>query len=109
MSPIVEEPGSKQNVELQERQRVNQADSDTPAKAPYEERFGAWEQEQRNFQPATGEVDAAAFVKAQSEFLRTQTWFLTHGSEPGALVQYSLAQGAFIEAQRKMLEQLGVV
>jgi hypothetical protein len=57
----------------------------------------------------TGEVDAAAFVKAQSEFLRIQTWFLTHGSEPGSLVKYSLAQGAFIEAQRMMLEQLGVV
>jgi hypothetical protein len=77
--------------------------------ASYEDESRRFEQMQDRQLGETGEVDAAAFVKAQSEFLRVQTWFLTHGKEPGSLVKYSLAQGAFIEAQRRMLEQLGVV
>lgn len=80
------------------------------APADYEEELRRWQQQQDRDQTlATGEIDAAAFVKAQSDFIRVQTWFLTHGKEPGSLVRYSLAQGEFIEAQNKVLEALGVV
>lgn len=99
--PLVDEPGPGQS-EIE-------GPGLSEAALTYEQELRTAEQERQNGPVPNGQVDAAAFVKAQSEFLRIQTWFLTHGSEKGSLVKYSLAQGAFIEAQRVMLEQLGVV
>lgn len=64
----------------------------------------------------SGTIDVSAFVKAQAEFIKMQTWFL-HSGNPRAepeeyirrLTQFSHAQTAFIEAQSDVLRKLGVI
>ncbi len=111
--PIIEESGAakgEKQARPEELMHVTEELKRVAAPADYEEELKRWQQqEDRDQTLATGEIDAAAFVKAQSDFIRVQTWFLTHGSEPGSLVRYSLAQGEFIEAQNRVLEALGVV
>lgn len=104
--PINEKPGATTG----EIDRATEELKGVEVQPDYEGELKRWQQQHDRDQTlATGEIDAAAFVKAQSDFIRVQTWFLTHGSEKGALVRYSLAQGEFIEAQNKVLEALGVV
>lgn len=110
--PIIEESGAAKGEkqarpeELMPTQELKRVE----APADYEEELKRWQQQHdRDQTPATGEIDAAEFVKAQSDFIRVQTWFLTHGSEKGSLVRYSLAQNEFIAAQNRVLEALGVV
>lgn len=62
-----------------------------------------------------GELDVAALVKAQATFIRAQTRFMTTGAQDNPevgyrkLTQYSMAQGAYIEALTAVLAQLGMV
>lgn len=84
---------------------ISQEDRD----AVYAEQLRAWRQSVAASAPATGEIDVSSFVKAQSDFIKAQTAFLTSPKSEDKVVQYSIAQGKFIEAQNAVLEQLGVV
>lgn len=61
----------------------------------------------------TADIDVAAFVRAQSDFIKAQTYFMQpRGGPDDALhrvTQFSLAQTKFISAQNEVLAQLGVV
>ncbi len=61
-----------------------------------------------------GEVDADAFIKAQSEFIRAQQEFLERATPTDAeyimaLRAFSHAQGKFIRATQDLLAQMGVL
>ncbi len=63
----------------------------------------------------SGTIDVGAFVKAEAEYRRRQTFFLKYADRRNTeqylyeLTQYSLAKDQLIEAMDEVLHQLGVL